>query len=242
MIGSMGGYYVALGDSMSIDDYAGGAGRGAASLLYRNCDIDFPDFAGRDLATAGFSTLMLARDGATTSDVLHRQLPQLTEPADLITITMGGNDLLACYGDDTAAAAAVGRAAALGEGVLSRLRRVRGRTCRVLVSTVYDPSDGAGQSPGAGLPAWPQGPQWVRALNTALADLAHRHDAVLVDLHSRFLGHGVTIGDPAQTDPRPANHDLWFCGVVEPNAWGAHAIRAAWWQALHDLDDGEAAH
>jgi hypothetical protein len=28
--------YAALGDSMSIDDYAGGPGRGVASLLWRN--------------------------------------------------------------------------------------------------------------------------------------------------------------------------------------------------------------
>ena len=33
--------YAALGDSMSIDDYAGGPGRGAASPLWRNRDDDF---------------------------------------------------------------------------------------------------------------------------------------------------------------------------------------------------------
>ena len=35
--------YVALGDSISIDIYAGGPGRGGASLLARNRDRDFPD-------------------------------------------------------------------------------------------------------------------------------------------------------------------------------------------------------
>jgi hypothetical protein len=34
--GEDGGAYVALGDSISIDDYAGGPGRGGASLLARN--------------------------------------------------------------------------------------------------------------------------------------------------------------------------------------------------------------
>ena len=33
--------YAALGDSLSIDNYAGGPGRGAASLLWRNRDGDF---------------------------------------------------------------------------------------------------------------------------------------------------------------------------------------------------------
>src|SRR6266540_1536519 len=48
----MAAVYVALGDSMSIDDYAGGVGRGAASLLFRNRDTDFPDWAGRIIVTA----------------------------------------------------------------------------------------------------------------------------------------------------------------------------------------------
>jgi hypothetical protein len=43
--------YVALGDSISIDVYAGGPGRGGASLLARNRDDDFPDWRGHDLAT-----------------------------------------------------------------------------------------------------------------------------------------------------------------------------------------------
>jgi hypothetical protein len=69
----MGSVYVAIGDSMSIDDYAGGPGRGAASLLYRNHDVDFPDWAGRDLVAAGYTAKILARDGATADDVLRRQ-------------------------------------------------------------------------------------------------------------------------------------------------------------------------
>jgi hypothetical protein len=43
--------YVALGDSISIDTYAGGPGRGGASLLARNRDDDFPQWRGHDLAT-----------------------------------------------------------------------------------------------------------------------------------------------------------------------------------------------
>jgi hypothetical protein len=68
MIVVMAGLYVSLGDSMSIDDYAGGIGRGAASLLYRNRDADFPDWVGRDLATAGFTALPLARREASATN------------------------------------------------------------------------------------------------------------------------------------------------------------------------------
>jgi lysophospholipase L1-like esterase len=227
------GLYVALGDSMSIDDYAGGVGRGAASLLYRNLDTDFPDWAGRDLANAGFTALQLARDGATTINVLRNQLPRVTAQPALITITMGGNDLLSCYGDDEAAAAAVERVRAVGEGVLVRLRRLSGASCRIVIGTVYDPSDGSGRVPGSGLADWPRGPHWIRSLNATLADLAQRHQAVVADLHGHFHGHGVTSGNPAQTYPRPATRDMWYSGVVEPNAWGAHEIRSVWWRAIN---------
>ena len=81
--------YTALGDSMSIDVYAGGPGRGAASLLHRNRDADFPDWTGRDLASLGYTALDLTYDGATTAGVLERQLPRLDRRPDLVTPRSG---------------------------------------------------------------------------------------------------------------------------------------------------------
>jgi hypothetical protein len=43
--------YAALGDSISIDEYAGGSGLGGASLFARNRDDTFPWWRGRDLTT-----------------------------------------------------------------------------------------------------------------------------------------------------------------------------------------------
>ena len=218
---------------MSIDDYAGGAGRGAASLLYRNRDADFPGWAGRDLAAAGLSLQILAWDGATAADVLQCQLPLLEGPAAVVTVTMGGNDLLAAYGDSAAARAAIARVTALGEQILARLNQAGGGGCRIVVTTVYDPSDGTGVAGAGGmLPPWPDGPMLVQELNTALAEMAGHHGAVVADVHGRFLGHGTAAGDPSQVLARPANRDLWYCGLIEPNAWGAHQIRRTWWQAL----------
>jgi len=227
------GVYVALGDSMSIDDYAGGAGRGAASLLYRNRDADFPGWAGRDLAAAGLSLQILAWDGAITADVLQCQLPLLEGPPAVVTVTMGGNDLMAAYGDSAAARAAIARVTALGEEILARLTEAGGGGCRIVVTTVYDPSDGTGVAGAGGMvPPWPDGPMVVQELNTALAEMAGHHGAVVADVHGRFLGHGTAAGDPSQVLARPANRDLWYCGLIEPNAWGAHQIRRTWWQAL----------
>jgi len=226
------GVYVALGDSMSIDAYAGGPGRGAASLLHRNRDEDFPEWSAKDLDRSGFAAQLLAFDGATSDDVVRDQLPRIAESPTLVTITMGGNDLMTFYGDTAAARSAADRAASATDEVLTRLS-ADGR-CRIVVSTVYDPSDGTGYVPGAALPPWPEGPVVVRELNSALVEIAHGHGAAVADVHAGFWGHGVGSGDPAQPDPRPANGDLWYCGVIEPNAWGAHQIRSIWWQALVD--------
>jgi lysophospholipase L1-like esterase len=91
-------------------------GRGAASLLYRNRGGDFPAWAGRDLAAAGVGVQALARDGATTADVLRRQLPEVTQAPVSVTVTMGGNDLIGAYGDSQASRAAIGRVSAIGRG------------------------------------------------------------------------------------------------------------------------------
>jgi len=220
---------------MSIDDYAGGAGRGAASLLHRNRDADFPAWAGRDLASAGLTAQILARDGARTADVLERQLPLADRNPAVVTITMGGNDLLTAYGDDAAVRPVIDQVIATGEVILDRLGTA-GRDCPIVVSTVYDPSDRTGVLSLSGLfPPWPGGPAAIRELNAALASLAARHGATVADVHARFLGHGVTAGDPCQRLPMPADSDLWYCGAIEPNAWGAHQIRATWWHALQAL-------
>jgi hypothetical protein len=80
-----------------IDDYAGGPGRRAASLLWRNRDDDFPAWAGRDLTARDPSAHLdlLASDGATSTTVAHEQLGKLHRlelTPTLATVTMGGND------------------------------------------------------------------------------------------------------------------------------------------------------
>ena len=224
--------YVALGDSMSIDLYAGGPGRGAASLVHRNRDADFPDWLGRDLNSLGYQALDLTYDGATTVGVLDRQLPRLDRRPDLVTITVGGNDLMGAFGDSTAAEAVIRTVVETGETILGRVAAAFEGPPRIVVTTVYDPSDGTGAVPGDGLPPWPDGPRLVRVLNEALSALASRHGAVVADVHARFLGHGTSAGDPGQPYPRPDNRQLWYCGVIEPNAWGAHQIRCTWWEAF----------
>lgn len=233
-----GAVYVALGDSISIDDYAGGEGRGAASLLVRNRDKDFPEWSGRDLATLDPTVRchLLATDGGTTSTVLDWQVPQLEMSAiepTVVTLTVGGNDLLGAYGDIQGARTVVSVVRWRVGQALMRLRNVLHRPGdQVIVGTVYDPSDGTGDVSQLGLPPWPQVVDVLAELNGELHEVAAEHGARVADIHGYFLGHGLRTGDPAQPDPRPANRDLWYCDVIEPNAWGASGVRAAFWDAL----------
>ena len=230
--------YVALGDSISIDVYAGGPGRGGPSLLARNRDDDFPEWRGRDLATMrpelGFE--LLATDGGTTSTLLDGQLPRLEASglvARMVTLTVGGNDVLGAYGDTTRALETVELVRARVDQALGRLEALVAPGAPIVVGTVYDPSDGTGEAWRVGLPPWPEVVDVLTALNAALRSVARGHGAIVADIHGRFLGHGLHAGDPGQPDARPDARSLWYCHVIEPNAWGADAVRAAFWEALH---------
>ncbi len=229
--------YVALGDSISIDEYAGGPGRGGASLLARNRDDDFPDWVGRDLAKRrpDWAFHLLATDGATSTSVLERQLPRLAaldRAPELVTLTVGGNDLLQAYGETRAARAVIARVSGDVDRILASVLGAMPAAGALVLGTVYDPSDGTGDAAGLGLPPWRDGVAMIGELNSALASLAQRHGVLLADIHGRFLGHGLAAGSPGQHSARPDARNLWFCNVIEPNAWGASEVRAAFWDAL----------
>jgi lysophospholipase L1-like esterase len=230
--------YVALGDSISIDMYAGGTGRGGASLFARNRDDDFPEWRGKDLATrhSVLRYYLLAVDGGTTDTVLDSQLPQLERSGvapTIVTLTVGGNDLLWNYGDTRRALRVVAVVRRRVRQALARIGRLlRSPDDPVIVGTVYDPSDGTGDASLVGLPPWPAVVDILADLNAELRAVAAEHGARVADIHGHFLGHGLQSGNPAQADPRPDNRDLWYCNIIEPNAWGANGVRTAFWQAM----------
>jgi hypothetical protein len=112
------------------------------------------------------------------------------------------------------------------------LRTHQGPQAPIVVATVYDPSDGSGDADRLGLPAWPQALELLAELNRSLGALAAEHGALVADVHARFLGHGLAAGDPTQPAAQPSDRGLWYCGLIEPNAWGASEIRAAFWGTL----------
>src|SRR3712207_4790630 len=234
MTPSAGPLYVALGDSISIDEYAGGPGRGGASLLHANRDDDFPEWRGRDLRTQdpGTTFALLATDGATTRTVADVQLPRLAgmPPPSVVTLTIGGNDLLGAYGDTDLARGVVAGVAAAVDRALDRITSHLAPSGRVIVGTVYDPSDGTGDTARLGLPPWPDGVAVIGELNEALRTTATAHGAAVAEIAERFQGHGLLAGDPTGPSARPAHRGQWFCRLIEPNAWGADGVRAAFWK------------
>jgi lysophospholipase L1-like esterase len=206
-------HYVALGDSISIDDYpqreTGRAGLGAASLFYRNDDELWPEFAGRDLATLrpGTTFVNLTADGATTDDVLRVQLPSLSE-RDIVTVTAGGNDVLL----------------GLIEGLIERVERIvqRLESSLVFLGTVYDPSDGTNTLYGERLD---REAKWLAQFNDAIRNIAaSRKHVRLIDIHRHFLGHGISV----------PQRQRWYWDelIFEPNARGASEVRRLWLDAL----------
>jgi len=168
--------YLALGDSMSIDDYTGVTGGGAVNQLHRWLGSKW---------TLDDRTV----DGCCMSGV------PTGARGELITLTIGGNDLL------------VGAERYLAEGVgsfarehLALLRAIRGANpdACFLVGNVYAPQ-------------WPLLPEWEAGLDDANAAIAHNAAEVgarLIDIRETFRGREREL----------------LCLEIEPNLAGATAI------------------
>jgi lysophospholipase L1-like esterase len=191
------GIHLALGDSISIDDYTGVRGGGAPSQLARELGIELVD---------------LTRDGNTTQGVLA-DLARAPAAADVVTLTAGGNDLL--LGDRPRA-------------ILRRLHliaeRIQPLGARVVLSTVYDPSDGDNnvgrRELGLSRLATIELRRRLNAVNGGIRKLARDHGFLLADLERLFHGHGVR------------SRESWFVQVIEPNLAGATAIAEHWYELL----------
>lgn len=207
------------------------AALGAASLLYQNAEERWPDEIGNDLTSMypGIELMNLATDGATIGEVFGEQLPQVEDTSDrvLITLTVGGNDLLSAFGNRQRREVLEKIASDVAEAYDFLIELLRGRfpNATIIVTTVYDPSDGTGRIPGVydDAPALPLG--ILDRLNDHIRALAQgTPNILLADAHRHFLGHGVSA---------PENERwYWRRSLIEPNAHGANQLRQLWLDAL----------
>ncbi len=248
-------HYLALGDSVSIDLYpaldagetdvavalervptAGRvAGIGAASLLHRNDDARWPEFTGRDVVSRSpvARHTNLSQDGATIGDVFGDQLPGVEESEEptLVTLTLGGNDLLSTLAAEASpkvfrrAVEDIGSAYAHLVGELA-LRLPRSL---ILLTTIYDPSDRTGRLPGVVESRTPLPLQHLDALNRRIREIAAATPhARVAEVYGHFLGHGVAAPE----------EDRWYWrrSLIEPSARGASEVRRVWIEALEAAD------
>lgn len=243
--------YIALGDSVSIDLYpaldAGeidvavalereaAAGRvapiGAASLLYQNADDRWPDYAGDDLVSLcpGIEMHNLAADGATIGDVFGEQVPNVFAGEDpaLVTLTIGGNDLLSAYGNRPRHSLLERIERDVAEAYDFLLDTLRGLLPNgtFVIATVYDPSDRGGRIPGVYDDAGPLPLDILDRFNDHVRTLARGTPRVLLaDVYAHFLGHGMSAAE--------ADRWYWRRSLIEPNARGASEVRQVWLDAL----------
>jgi lysophospholipase L1-like esterase len=220
--------YDALGDS-----YASGfgvppyeaCGRSQAAYAVQldgRMKIDLDDFA----ACAGATTTSLVSGG---------QLNALDADTDLVTLTIGGNDI----GWSTAVTACLGGTDAQCAGALALVRgRVTNQLPGLLDSVYSQISTGAPDAHvvvtgyprlfsseyGAFLGASPSEQEALNdgadLLNSVIADAAHEHGFQFVDVTKRFVGHGANAPDPWILGP-------FDPGAFHPNAAGYEAYTAA---------------
>jgi len=202
--------YLALGDSISIDDYTGVPQGGAVSQFARLIGAQQVE----DLTC----------NGCTTIDVLE-SLPGVTLPPDIVTLTAGGNDFL-MGGSELLfpGASPAGGWAQVVDAPLQTLgaiaRRLAAFRCTVIMNTVYDPTDGNDAVAAQyGLP--PEARQAFNALNAGIKEIASRHGFLCADLEALFHGHGALASDP------------WIVQMIEPNYAGATAIAGHWYDLYH---------
>ena len=243
--------YLALGDSFSSDlcpaldagatsvsvalERLPAAGElaplGAASLLHRNDDARWPEFAGRDLAThsPGLRFRSLVEEGATIGDVFGEQLATVDESdaPTLITLTASAGEILSLLARRPPATVAKHAASDIAEAyefLVDAIRKARPNATLIL-ATVCDPTDGTGELP---IPEDDGKPVRLDALGTVnerIRALAAGTPGVrLADLYVHFLGHGLSVEEKYRW--------YWRRSPLDPNAEGASEIRRMWLDAL----------
>ncbi|NCD20086.1 MAG: SGNH/GDSL hydrolase family protein [Actinobacteria bacterium] len=217
--------YVALGDS-----YASGAGTSEGSAEENECRRSAE--AHPNLLAAEVEALadldFVACSGATTEDLLAEQLPAVGADTQVVTMTIGGNDVgltrslrvcaltpesTDCTGAVAGAQDVIGELPARIADVIGQVRE-RAPEARVFV-TAYPVLVGADVVAGtaactiAGFDVPPEVAQVSDAINNSLneavaagVEQAGDPDAVFVDVAPAFEGHDLCATDP------------WINGVV----------------------------
>jgi lysophospholipase L1-like esterase len=235
---------IGIGDSVT----AGfGARRGYSYFdrLVANPPDEFEEMKGRCLHVVlpHLRFTNLAVSGSTSGEHVARQLPrlptQVSNTIALVVITTGGNDVIHNYGrtpprDEAMFGASWEEARPWVtlfeqrlEGMIERINESFPAGCHIFIANIFDPTDGAGDSEHAGLPAWRDGPKILAAYNDVIRRCAEKHSFThLVDIHDAFLGHGIHCTQfwSAHYDAKDPRY-WYYLNLEDPNERGYDVIR-----------------
>ncbi len=221
---------IALGNSILANNrYAGGPGRAAPELIFRNNDRDFPGYVHRDLISVDSNAelFQLAEDGGTFRSVLEAQVRNLParRPDDVVIVLLavGGNDLLKQVQEqpefsEVTFARFINRL----RHIVDYLRAVLSPEITLIANT-YDPTGGAGEAATttyADIIPVVAARRALERINRDVSEFCTDHHLLLIDLYRAFQGHGF---DQAAA---------WITQHIEPNYQGSHIIRSIIWSAL----------
>ena len=199
--------YVALGDS-----YAAGVGAGPVEGSCRVTPGAYPRlWTATDDTTV--SLTQAACSGASTADVTGKQLGRLGADTDLVTLTVGANDLalvdaFAVCADPRQEQACLTRLAAVRTALATTLPAALTRTvsavqakaprARLAVVGYPLPFENVAECPAVPLPrtARDAGDALLAGLNQALGAAAASAGGTFVDVTGRFAGHGLCSAEP----------------------------------------------
>jgi len=237
--------FVILGDSISD---GGGQAPFYYDLLLNNDNTKYPADTGKDLSTRypGIVKVKNSKAGAQSINLIDqaKSLPTTLAGPVLVVITIGGNDVqsalpgLLAGGSDASARASFASNLDDSFGELTKADRFGpGVKTYVLVTNVYDPSDGTGNfhiaatgrsCPGvlgffpAGKATEPLLTPWETVMTT---EAAKYPNVTVLDLRARFHGHGV----------ENATDNWFYSDCIHPDAAGHDQVRGIFWDAISKL-------
>lgn len=235
---------VGLGDSITAG-FGVSESHGYFNRLVENPKDEWPEMKGICLGAVlpNLRAVNLAVSGSTSLDHLEHIAKRLEkqDPAvfGIVVMTSGGNDLIHNYGrsppkEGAMYGATLQKAEPWIAAFETRLERmltlIEDRFpggCHVFLGDIYDPTDGIGDAPSAGLPPWPDGLKILNGYNDVIRTVAARRRRVhVVPIRAAFLGHGVHCVQFWREHYRPEDPTYWYGQNLEdPSDRGYDAIR-----------------
>jgi lysophospholipase L1-like esterase len=246
--------FVVVGDSISDQGNPGQPGQKPFYyvLLEQNDDTAYPTFHGKDVTTlygSGINIVKVSKGGATSTELVTQVhgLPASLPGPVLVVGTIGGNDVQAALplivlgqqaqADAKRAQYKMNLATAFAELTMPG-RFGAGVDVHVLLTNIYDPSDGTGDftyAPASKSCPFPlglfpknmmTGPLIQPWEDDMAAEAAKVSGVEILDLHGFYMGHGVNKADP----------DNWFHDdCIHPNTTGHEHIRELFWSKIETL-------